>query len=64
MKQWLSAPVLYFLGKFQMRLPWLAINAIITVDVNGSIGYAEVSIHGVTCEDSVINTILLFSLPV
>lgn len=40
------------------------INAIIVVDVNVSIRYAEISIHGVTCEDRVINTFLLLSLPI
>ena len=64
MKQWLSAPMLYFPGKLLMRLSWFAINEIIAVDINGSIGYAEVSIRGTTCGDRVINTTLLFSLPV
>lgn len=42
----------------------LTINAIIAADVSASIGSAEVSIHSVTCEDRVINKILLFIMPV
>lgn len=64
MKQWLSVPVLSFLGKIQMRFLCLTINAIIVADVNASIGSEEVSIHSVTCEDKIINNILLFILPV
>lgn len=56
MKQWLSAPLLHFPGKFPMRLPCLTINAIIVVDVNGGISNASVSTHAGICEDGVTNT--------
>lgn len=58
------SPVLSFLGKIPMWLPCLTINAIIAADVNESIDSAEVSIHNVTCEDRIINNILLFVLTV